>query len=124
MVYMDKTVRGHVHRTAGILPVTERMEHVLKDVWMVYTDKTALYHVHRTAGIPPVTEKVVPVPLVVMTVSMVMTVRIVSIKYTIFRCFHCSRNEKFIKLYIRTAIAQSGLNALNKLFTMLNSTEN
>ena len=64
MVYMDKTVRGHVHRTARTLPVTERME---------------------------------PVLLVALTVSMVMTVRIVSIKYTFFRCFHCSRNEKFYK---------------------------
>ena len=88
---MDKTVRGHVHRTARTLPVTERMELV---------------------------------PLVALMDSMVMTVRIVSIKYTFFRCFHCSRNKKFIKLYIRTAIAQSGLNAINKLFTMLNSTEN
>ena len=87
MVYTDKTALYHVHRTVGILPVTERMEHVLKDVWMVYTDKTALYDVHRTAEIPPVTEKMEPVPLVVMKVSMVLTVRKVNINYTVFLLF-------------------------------------
>ena len=75
MVYMDKTVRGHVHRTARTLPVTERME---------------------------------PVTLVALTVSMVITVRIVSIKYThnFFAVSIVLRNEKFIKFYIRTSIAQ------------------
>ena len=65
---------------------------------MVIMDKTVRCHVHRTARTLPVTEIMEPVTLVALTVSMVITVRIVSIKYihNFSAVSIVLRNEKFI----------------------------